>query len=346
MSTTGGEDGAASAGEGSSAAAGAQGAAAAGSASAGAGAAGAGDSAAGDAGGTAGSAGAGNGQAGTQAGQGSTGSDGNTGDGATAADWRKDLSGGDEKLAKMLERYTTAGDAIKAFHSLRTELSSGKYRKAEPPKDATPEQLTAWRSENGLPTEAKGYFEKLPDGLVIGEDDMPIFESFGQKLLEANLDPRAAHIAVDWYNNFQKEELAKVAQMDAANAKSTEDTLRKEWGGDYDVNSNLRAQLLATAPKEVAEAFKTARLPDGTLLGERPEISRWLVAQAREINPTATIMPNSLGTLQTVEAEIADLQKMMKNDGGEYWKGPKAQIHQTRFRELLAAREKLKARAA
>jgi hypothetical protein len=256
------------------------------------------------------------------------------------------VAGEDPKMLARLERYTDQKSAISALISLQNELSSGKYKRAEPPKDATAEQLTQWRTENGLPAEPKGYLENLPNGLVIGEDDRPIFESVAATLHGINADPKVAHAIVGWYNEFQQKEIAAIAQTDARNAAETKALLQKEWGAEYPVNAGLRAQILSTAPPEVQEAFKTARLADGSLLGEHPHISRWLVAMQREINPAATIMPSGTASLQSIEAEIADLRKLMGNSDGEYYKGPKAQIHQARYRTLITAQEKFKQRAA
>lgn len=265
---------------------------------------------------------------------------------APVTDWRKDFADGDEKIAKRLERYQDQKSAIKALVSLQNELSSGKYRRADPPKDATPEQLAAWRTENGLPAEAKGYLENLPEGLVIGDDDKPIFEDFVQSLHKVNADPKIAHEAIRWYNDFQQKQVAAVAQADAQNARATEAALREEWGPDYEANVNLRAQILSSAPAEVQDAFKTARLADGSLLGEHPHISRWLVAMQREINPLATLMPNAIGTAQQLESRLAELTKLMGNDNSDYWRGPKSDALQKEYRDLLVAQERMKSKAA
>jgi hypothetical protein len=324
--------GAGAAGSGAGAA---QGAGAGGGAGDGAQAGAAGAGAAGASGAASASAGAGAGAgAGDAAGQGA------------AADWRKDLAGGDDKLQKHLERYTTLKDAIAAGFALKQDLSSGKYKRAEPPANATPEQLTAWRTENGLPAEGKGYLEGLPQGLVIGDDDKPIFESLANHLHAKNADPKYVHETIAWYNQFQQQEEARVQAADAENAKATEAALKTEWGADYQANVTLRAALIATAPAEVQEALKTARLADGTLLGEHPHISRWLVGLQREINPAATLMPTGMDNVKAVSDEIANFEKMMGDTNSDYWRGPKAEANQARYRELVSARDKLKARAA
>jgi hypothetical protein len=261
-------------------------------------------------------------------------------------DWRKDVAGTDEKLLKRLERYQDPKAAVAALISLQNELSSGKYKRADPPKDATPEQMNQWRTENGLPTEAKGYLEKLPDGLVIGEADKPIFESLMGDLHKINAEPKVAHAIATWYNDFNQKQEAAIAAADVANAAATAETLKTEWGADYTANTNLRAQILATAPAEVQEAFTTARLADGTLLGEHPHISRWLVQMQREINPLATLMPNGIDGPKAVADEISSIEKLMGNNYSEYWQGPKSGPMQARYRELITARDKLNSRAA
>jgi hypothetical protein len=265
---------------------------------------------------------------------------------ATTTDWRKEVAGTDDKLLKRLERYQDPKAAVSALISLQNELSSGKYKRADPPANATPEQLNQWRTENGLPAEAKGYLENLPDGLVIGDDDRPIFEDFAASLHKVNADPKVAHATVAWYNGFQQKQEAAIAQADASNAAATQAALKQEWGADYQANVNLRAQILSTAPAEVQEAFKTARDADGTLLGEHPHISRWLVAMQREINPTATIIPAGIDAAKSLETEIASLKTLMAKPGSEYYKGPKSAAHQARYRELITAQAKLQTRAA
>jgi hypothetical protein len=45
-------------------------------------------------------------------------------------------------------------------------------------------------------------------------------------------------------------------------------------------------------------------------------------------------------------AELDGLRKMMGDQNSEYWKGPKAEANQKRYRELIDADQKMKAKAA
>ena len=63
-------------------------------------------------------------------------------------DWRSKMAGGDAKEAKRLERFASPKEVFKSYRAFETRLSSGELKSALP-KDAKPEQLTAWRAENG-----------------------------------------------------------------------------------------------------------------------------------------------------------------------------------------------------
>lgn len=91
-------------------------------------------------------------------------------------DWRSKAAGGDEKLMKFLERYNSPKAVVGALVDARKLISQGVNR---PPKaDATPEEVAAWRAENGIPEKPDGYEVSLPDGFVIGEADKPVVDSF------------------------------------------------------------------------------------------------------------------------------------------------------------------------
>jgi hypothetical protein len=254
------------------------------------------------------------------------------------------LSGGDERVAKRLERFVDAKAAAKALADTQDALRAGQ--KITRPKDATPEQLTQWRADNGLPAEPKGYLENLPNGLVIGDDDRPIFEDFVSSLHEIDAPPAIAHKAVEWYNKWQEKQKADLAAGDAEQAAATDAALKQEFGRDYQTNVNLRANLLASAPAAVQEAFKTARGADGKLLGDNADLTRWLVAIARDVNPIASIMPGGAASLATAQTEFAELSKLQGDQKSRYWVGPDALKLQERWRVLHDAINKAKSKAA
>ena len=140
---------------------------------------------------------------------------------------------------------------------------------------------------------------------------------------------------------FRKSEAEKAAEL------ATEDKLRQEWRNDYRVNKQMAEALLARAPAGFRDRFMNGYLADHTPIKASPEAWKWLVQMEREINPAATVVPGAGGDVgKTIAVELADLKKEMANQNGPYWKGPDADAKQARYRQLLDAEQKLKAKAA
>lgn len=258
-----------------------------------------------------------------------------------ALDWRKQISGGDEKAVKAFERFSTIGDVGKSFLEAQAKIRSGELAKPLP-KDATPEQVTEWRKGNGIPEKPEDYFNGLPNGLVIGADDKPMFDAVATKLHELNAKPEVIHALADWYYGMQDEQIEAQKVADAEGKNKLTGALRTAWGNDFAANSNVYASYIASAPKEVQEVLTQARGPDGNFLLYNPAIVSWLTAQAREINPAGHLVPNTgAGDIQSIESEIAAGEKLMRTDRAAYNKDVKLQ---ERMRQLYDARAKLQER--
>ncbi len=65
-------------------------------------------------------------------------------------DWRKQMAGGDEAYLKQLERFDSPAAVGKSLREAQLKISQGGAKPALP-KDATPEQLAAFRKEAGSP---------------------------------------------------------------------------------------------------------------------------------------------------------------------------------------------------
>ena len=71
-------------------------------------------------------------------------------------DWREQLAAGDEGLLKQLKRYASPANYAKAGFEAQQRLRAGQAK--EPlPENPTPEQITAWRKDNGIPEAPDGY---------------------------------------------------------------------------------------------------------------------------------------------------------------------------------------------
>jgi hypothetical protein len=251
-------------------------------------------------------------------------------------DWRAKMAGGDEKEAKRLERFASPKEVYKSYRSFESRLSTGEL-KSSLPKDAKPEAIAAWRKENGIPDDAKGY--ELPDGMKADDPiDKPMIEKVLADLHASNASKEVAKTALKSFVEFRKALQEQTAENDSNAKRATQDELRVEWGGDYRANANAMENMLAGAPPEVGEWLANARGADGKMLAGNPAVIRWLVQTARELNPTATIVPAGGDQAATIETELQGLREKMK-DSRAWNSDPKLQA---RYVQLITARDRIK----
>lgn len=256
---------------------------------------------------------------------------------AWPADWQAQISGGDEKLGKLAQRYASPREVLNALAAAQTKIRSGELKSALP-KDATPEQLAAWREDNGIPADPKGY--TLPDGVVVGEDEREGVDGFLAAAHEANMTPEQAQKALGWYYDFQQKQRDEIEAADRALAETAQDELYAEWGENYRSNLNRAKNFLrAKFPEDVQEALLNARLGDGKPLMSTPGILRALVQMDHEFNPAGTVVPGGGDPIKGIESEIAEIEKTMRTNRAEYNRNEKMQA---RYRELLEVRERIK----
>jgi hypothetical protein len=264
-------------------------------------------------------------------------------------DWREklalDFPEGDErnKTLTMLQRLNDPTALAKKIREQDKLISSGAHRKA-PGADATPEQLAAYRAEIGVPNEPKGYLDKLPEGLVIGDDDAPLVDLFLNKMHAENAPPAHVNAALAAYYELQEVAQENFITEQTANKERVVDSLRGKWGSDYRANMNGIKNISDGFFGEASSLFQEAMLPDGTPLMNHQGILEGLSALARELNPGAAIIPAGGGNVQQgVDAEIAKIEESMNAPGG-YEKHMRSPGQQQRYTQLIEAREKYKAR--
>lgn len=259
--------------------------------------------------------------------------------GAWPDDWREQYAGEDEKLLKRLQRYASPKAALDALVAAQDKIRSGAL-KAALPDNPSEEHLKQWREENGIPEKPSEYDTALPDGLVIGEQDKPLVDGFLEAAHKAHMQPAQVKQALSWYFAEQERMINEVAQRDNEARQAAEDELRQEWGGEFRQNINLVSGLLDGAPAGVKENLMNARLANGALLGNDPQVLRYLTGLARELNPMGTVVPGAgVNSVSAIESEIASLEKRMREDRANYFKDEKAQA---RYRELITARDRFK----
>lgn len=267
--------------------------------------------------------------------------------------WRATWAGDDAKKKAFAERRTdlkAALDSAYAADSKIAELSAAA--KAVLPKDATPEQLTQYRKDNGIPEKPEAYFDTLPKAVVEGLDDdsKAMLTPYMGLVRDLNLPPEAAAKVVQVWQAEQDRQVEARIAADKALTLKTEDALRTDWGNNYRAEINNVTNLLAGFPEAVQEAFYQARTPDGNALTGTPEVVRALAQLARMISPYSVPVGNDGGSLDQkgVEARITEIESWMGGTkGSDNWKKYYGNEKvQTEYRSLIDAREMLKKRTA
>jgi len=254
-------------------------------------------------------------------------------------DWatkRTAYANGDAKLLSRLSRYSSEKDAIDALIAAQNKISSGGL-KAPLPDKPTPEEIAAWRADNGIPVTAKDYGVKVPEGM-----DSAQIDDFLATAHDMNMTPAQVEKAISWQAAANQKFVEQRAEQDNLAKEQGTEELRADWGSEYKLNINLITGLLDGAPQGLKDQIMGGRLADGTLIGNDPGMLRWLASISREVNPTATVVPGSgVNAAQAIQSEMEGLQVMMGDRNSEYWKGARSEKLQARFRELADVSAKI-----
>lgn len=261
--------------------------------------------------------------------------------------WQELMAGGDDKALNILKRHADPSSVTKKLLEQERLISSGKIRE-KLPENATPEQLSAYRKDNGIPETPQGYdINNIGEGLVIGEADRPLVNTFLDNMHASNSSPETVRAALASYYKIEESARAEIATKDANYMRESSAELRSAWGGNFDANMNATSSLFAaTLPESLKSEdgtalFAHARMPDGTLLGNRADFIQWCAAMELERNPAATVVPAGGNVSQTISNEKAALEAEMKNLNGPYWRGPEAAKKQDRYHKLIEAEERM-----
>lgn len=233
--------------------------------------------------------------------------------------WRLEMAGGDEKLAKQLERYQNPGDVSKALLAAQQRIRSGEYRRVTPPPDGKDEAaLNAWREENGLPVKAEEYsFDGVVEGFSMEKADpttKAALTEFQKTFHGANLTKDQAAGVMKGITAATMKQMEEQALADAEYGDKAEDTLRAEWGADY--RTNVQANLNFMKQKlgdEGAANLLGARGADGRFLVDNPAFSKLINEMVRMDG--GDVVYGGGGDAKGVDSRIAEIQALMGTDG-------------------------------
>lgn len=164
-------------------------------------------------------------------------------DGNFVKDWSTHLPEDMGDFRTKLANYRNPVDLAKALHSANQMVS----RKGVilPTPQSSPEEISAYRKQMGVPDNPKGYLEKAPKELPEGVSfDENIADAYMQVAHKHHI-PADAMAALMEVNAKQAEIQIKADRQRLAETKHNgQNQLRKVWGRDYDRNMGLAAKAI------------------------------------------------------------------------------------------------------
>lgn len=155
-----------------------------------------------------------------------------TKDGIFADNWRDCLP--DElKNDGSLQAIKTLPNLAKSYVHAQHKIGGDKT--FVPGKDATEEEIAAYRKAIGVPESADGYAlaapEQLPEGVTFDEG---LAKEFSTKALELGLSKDQAQAIMGFQVAYESRRFEAMEQAAKAQCEQTEQKLRHEWGNQYD----------------------------------------------------------------------------------------------------------------
>ncbi len=271
-------------------------------------------------------------------------------------DWRTKMAehaaAGDKKIfdkeMKRLQRFTDPTAIYSGYREAESKLTSGTLTKV-PGKDATEEEIKAFHKTLGVPEKPEELVSnlELPDGVTLGKQDKALASEFAENMHAAGFTQNQMNTAFAWYLKNEEERSAYVDETDDANKQKFSKELKEEFGGSFKRNMNAMGELFTMAPGgknldnegALINRLLGGRMADGTIIGDDPDMTRFLVTLATEINPVSTVVDDPGGSGKGIEDEIKDIEGIMRTDRRSYNKNSQMQ---QRYLELLGAQEKMK----
>lgn len=246
---------------------------------------------------------------------------GQEGSASWPSDWRDQVASaiGDPAAIKALERYGSPVEMGKALIAAQQKIRTGEYKRAAPKGDS-PEEVKAWREEQGIPESPDGYDLPAVPGVDMSTMDEGTKASLGiikGALHSANLNKEQAGVVAQSLVQVAAAQAEAAAQADAQNRDAIEDTLRAEWGAEYRRNIDINGAFLTKHFGDGMDDLLNARTPTGMRLADSPEFNKFLNTMAREGGGDILFAGDPKGGA-SIDSRLDEIKQIMGRDMGEY----------------------------
>jgi hypothetical protein len=251
--------------------------------------------------------------------------------GTWTENWRQLLATGEDgkvndKELERLNRMTDPKQVWKSYRELEAKMATGKApapSSSGPPENATPEQLTAWRKEQGLATIPEEVDLPLPTWLSkedeLDDGEKLFRQSFRKWAVDHNVPKALVKELGGWVLEQELANREAAVKIDGEAKRICEDELRKDWGVEYRGNLKETAAFMDKEFGTRRDDLLDAVLPNGVKLGDDPYFVRYFAQKAKDFSGGLPMVDGSGAPMAgSPEARIAEIDKIRETNYPEY----------------------------
>lgn len=240
-------------------------------------------------------------------------------------DWRAVIK--DDKIKEHAGRYTDIESLAKNNFEMRQKLSDNV---GVPGKDASDDEISAYRKAIGMPESLEKYELTAPEGT---DEDMQDF--WKKTFYENDIPPTKAAKLQEATEGLITKLKEREVEADKAFAKATDDALREEWKGDeYKRNMEFGKRAFKEIFAENIEDVTKMEMKDGRFLMDHPLLVKGFAKLGREMGEgqLGSVVTESDIKSLTEAADEARANRDKASAKGDY---KQAQRYDAEEREIL-----------
>jgi len=229
-------------------------------------------------------------------------------------DWRSGIT--DEDGVKFAESSTDINHLVRRAMDLRKQVSGAIIK---PSKEATDDQIAAYRKAMGIPESTDGY--EFPDVDEMTDALEASRQAWAGRFHSLGIPRETASALIQAVNEDAASQAASEVEADKAFASRQKDALRAEWKDDFDKNTTIANRAfadIATRSGLTLEDLTSIETKDGRFLFDRAEMVKLFATIGREMQEGSLGPVLSESERETGEDQIRDLREQIsqaQNDG-------------------------------
>ncbi len=220
------------------------------------------------------------------------------------SDWRDGLAS--DAAKEYAERFTDVSKLVDGAIDMRKQLSTAIVL---PGKDATPEELVAYRKQIGVPKTPEGYKFSVLKGEEPTDTDKAFQASLAKTFHAADITSDQAKLLNTSWNELVEATRDSQIVADKQFADAAETALRKAWPGEeYAKNKGHAERASAWAFGDQMEEVRHLETKDGNFIMDHPVMLRAWAAIGREMQEGGLVPPMDADATEQAQDQINELR--------------------------------------